>query len=118
MVEIILYYNQYLILMAFYALATVLVLATYPAQVAAQGPVPLVDQHFSYPNEVVSQRTIVLLTMDLCAYLQPYKVDTDASGRGPQAGYNICNSTTEGPASLCQTAFVNSIDGTPLSSVV
>ena len=40
----------------------------------------------------------------------PYKVDTVASGRGPQAGYNLCNATTEGPTSLCQTAFVNSLD--------
>ncbi|KAG8994252.1 hypothetical protein FRB95_011077 [Tulasnella sp. JGI-2019a] len=39
----------------------------------------------------------------------PYKVDTDPTGRGPQSGYNICNSTTTGPTSQCQTAFVNSI---------
>jgi hypothetical protein len=42
---------------------------------------------------------------------QPYKVDTDTGLiRGPQTGYNICNSTTEGQNSLCQTAFINSID--------
>ncbi|KAG8731617.1 hypothetical protein FRC12_019654, partial [Ceratobasidium sp. 428] len=40
----------------------------------------------------------------------PYKVDTDTSGRGPQFGYNLCNSTTEGAASLCQTAMLNSLD--------
>ena len=28
--------------------------------------------------------------------------------RGPQFGYNICNSSTEGPNSLCQTLIVNS----------
>jgi hypothetical protein len=28
--------------------------------------------------------------------------------RGPQFGYNICNSTTQGNASLCQTLIVNS----------
>ena len=28
--------------------------------------------------------------------------------RGPQLGYNICNSTTQGNASLCQTLIVNS----------
>ncbi|KAG8994253.1 hypothetical protein FRB94_007282 [Tulasnella sp. JGI-2019a] len=38
----------------------------------------------------------------------PYKVDTDPTGRGPQSGYNICNSTTVGPDSQCQTAFINS----------
>ncbi|CAE6431836.1 unnamed protein product [Rhizoctonia solani] len=40
----------------------------------------------------------------------PYKVDTDTGERGTQYGYNLCNSTTEGPKSLCQTATVNSID--------
>ncbi|KDR67410.1 hypothetical protein GALMADRAFT_232077 [Galerina marginata CBS 339.88] len=41
----------------------------------------------------------------------PYQADVDPTGiRGPQAGYNICNSTTEGPNSLCQTAFINSLD--------
>ncbi|KZV88882.1 hypothetical protein EXIGLDRAFT_162763 [Exidia glandulosa HHB12029] len=47
----------------------------------------------------------------------PYQVDTsqpriadDPNWRGPQAGYNQCNSTTEGPNSLCQTLIVNSID--------
>ncbi|KAH8798400.1 hypothetical protein DL96DRAFT_1509396 [Flagelloscypha sp. PMI_526] len=41
----------------------------------------------------------------------PYKVDTDVGlVRGEQAGYNICNSTTQNQDSLCQTAIVNSID--------
>ncbi|KAH7339288.1 hypothetical protein B0J17DRAFT_767051 [Rhizoctonia solani] len=40
----------------------------------------------------------------------PYKADTDNGERGVQFGYNICNSTTEGQASLCQTAMINSID--------
>ncbi|TCD64355.1 hypothetical protein EIP91_004224 [Steccherinum ochraceum] len=30
--------------------------------------------------------------------------------RGPQTGYNICNSTTEGPTSLCQTMYFNGLD--------
>jgi len=51
----------------------------------------------------------------------PYKVDTDATGRGPQAGYNLCNSTTEGEKSMCQTALMNHIDdfclwGSPTSN--
>jgi len=40
----------------------------------------------------------------------PYRIDNDASGRGPQAGYNLCNATTEGPESRCQTGFVNSLE--------
>jgi len=69
---------------------------------SATTALPLTDYQFTYPNV-------------------PYKVNPFASGRGPQSGYNICNSTTEGPNSLCQTAFVNSIDdfcvwGSPTSN--
>jgi hypothetical protein len=31
--------------------------------------------------------------------------------RGPQSGYNRCNSTTENQNSMCQTSFVNDITG-------
>jgi hypothetical protein len=40
----------------------------------------------------------------------PYQADTSNGDRGTQQGYNICNSTTEGPNSLCQTAIINGID--------
>ncbi|KAK7462451.1 hypothetical protein VKT23_008050 [Stygiomarasmius scandens] len=40
----------------------------------------------------------------------PYQVDQHTADRGPQHGYNICNSTTEGQDSMCQTAFVNHLD--------
>jgi hypothetical protein len=40
----------------------------------------------------------------------PYKVDTTDGERGPQYGYNICNSTTQNQNSLCQTAIINSLD--------
>ncbi|KAF8148879.1 hypothetical protein B0H34DRAFT_624590, partial [Crassisporium funariophilum] len=57
------------------------------------GFVPLAQKRFTYPGGI------------------PYKVDTDVGLiRGDQKGYNICNSTTEGPASLCQTALFNSLD--------
>ncbi|KAF4615788.1 hypothetical protein D9613_012357 [Agrocybe pediades] len=53
---------------------------------------PLADKRFAY-NQI------------------PYKVDTDVGlPRGTQLGYNQCNSTTEGPNSLCQTAVINSLD--------
>jgi hypothetical protein len=58
---------------------------------AAATTSPLTDYHFSYSNV-------------------PYQVNPFPVGRGPQSGYNICNSTTEGPNSECQTMFVNSID--------
>ncbi|KAF7793752.1 hypothetical protein EIP86_004871 [Pleurotus ostreatoroseus] len=53
---------------------------------------PLANKHFSYPSGI------------------PYKADEDDLLRGTQLGYNLCNSTTEGQDSLCQTAFVNHID--------
>jgi len=40
----------------------------------------------------------------------PYQVSgANAGPRGPQQGYNQCNSTTEGPNSLCQTLIMNDI---------
>jgi hypothetical protein len=43
----------------------------------------------------------------------PYQI-YPASGvqyvRGPQSGYNICNSTTEGQSSMCQTMYVNGLN--------
>ncbi|TFY57510.1 hypothetical protein EVG20_g8518 [Dentipellis fragilis] len=81
--------------MARYALSTLLALAssTYVAGQSVSFPAtPLADKSFAYPTQV------------------PFKVDTDTGGRGPQAGYNQCNSTTEGASSQCQTSFVSTID--------
>ncbi|GAA5859892.1 hypothetical protein JCM1840_001784 [Sporobolomyces johnsonii] len=39
----------------------------------------------------------------------PYQVNPYAVGRGPQSGYNMCNSTTVGPDSQCQTLIANNI---------
>lgn len=62
-----------------------LVLAA-PAVLAQLDPAvtkPLANKHFAYPNGI------------------PYKVDTDPGTiRGPQAGYNKCNGTTEGSGQL------------------
>lgn len=52
-------------------------------------PLPLTD--YTYPYSAI-----------------PYQVNPYAIGRGPQAGYNVCNSTTEGATSECQTMEVNS----------
>ncbi|KAF7979906.1 hypothetical protein HWV62_40300 [Athelia sp. TMB] len=53
-------------------------------------PLPLTD--YQYPYSAI-----------------PYQVNPYAIGRGPQSGYNECNSTTEGAASQCQTMVVNSL---------
>ncbi|KAK9895459.1 hypothetical protein P389DRAFT_93429 [Cystobasidium minutum MCA 4210] len=54
--------------------------------------VPLAAKTFDYPDGI------------------PYRVDTDSGPRGTQQGYNLCNATTEGQESLCQTGFINSIE--------
>jgi len=72
------------------ALSTLLAVA---ATASAQSFVsdPLVDKNFPY--------TAI-----------PYQADTHTDGRGPQSGYNICNSTTENQQSMCQTGFINHLD--------
>jgi len=60
------------------------------APTLGNAPLPLTQYNFKYPD-------------------LPEKVNPFAVGRGPQSGYNICNSTTEGPESQCQTMFLNTI---------
>jgi len=53
---------------------------------------PLSSKHFTWPNV-------------------PFQVTGDQGGiRGPQSGYNQCNSSTENQQSMCQTLFLNSLD--------
>jgi len=73
-----------------HSLALVTTLAT---AVVAQAPIiPLTDRRYQYPSQI------------------PYQVDTNPTGRGPQSGYTLCNSTTQNQQSECQLAMVNSID--------
>ncbi|KAH7926371.1 hypothetical protein BV22DRAFT_1063116 [Leucogyrophana mollusca] len=79
------------------ALSSVSALLAIAAIVGAQpdpaDPTPLVDKKYAYPSGI------------------PYQVDYNTAAiRGPQIGYNICNSTTENQQSLCQTSMVNHID--------
>eukprot|EP00753_Platysulcus_tardus_P001069 PLAT11020.1.p1 GENE.PLAT11020.1~~PLAT11020.1.p1 ORF type:complete len:369 (-),score=-19.98 PLAT11020.1:217-1323(-) len=80
--------------MARYALSTLLAVAAVssPLVFAQDSTTPLASKHFSYPSEI------------------PYQVDPADGVRGPQQGYNLCNSTTENQNSMCQTSFVNHID--------
>lgn len=57
--------------------------------------------------------TIMYPFPDLPEQVYPYK-----SLRGPQFGYNKCNSTTEGPSSLCQTLIFNNIVRLPFINSV
>ena len=53
-------------------------------------PLPLTQYH--YPFSAIPEQ------------VNPFPV-----GRGPQSGYNKCNSTTEGASSECQTLVVNTL---------
>lgn len=91
---------------------------------SSQGPpptgtvaTPLVSKHFSYPTGVVSQNYLYFAPQfDLS--IKPYQADTDIGGRGPQFGYNLCNSSTQNPASLCQTSLFNGLAGVSASDCV
>ncbi|KAJ2966899.1 hypothetical protein NUW54_g13672 [Trametes sanguinea] len=74
------------------ALSALIAIAAASTRVLAQDAtsssfVPLASKSFSYPDGI------------------PYQADPDNGVRGTQQGYNLCNSTTEGPNSMCQTAF-------------
>ncbi|KAG9073638.1 hypothetical protein FRC06_011279 [Ceratobasidium sp. 370] len=73
------------------AARSIVSVAALAAVAAAQTQTPLTDKHFTWPNV-------------------PYQVSPEAVGRGPQFGFNICNSTTENQQSNCQTSFFNSLD--------
>ena len=53
--------------------------------------------------------TPVLSTIEYAFTALPEQVYPFPVLRGPQFGYNICNGTTQGPDSLCQTLIFNSL---------
>ncbi|KAG8723506.1 hypothetical protein FRC09_003065 [Ceratobasidium sp. 395] len=73
------------------AARSIVSIAALAAVATAQTLTPLTDKKFTWPNV-------------------PYQVSPEQILRGPQFGFNICNSTTENQQSNCQTAFVNSLD--------
>ncbi|KAI6042529.1 hypothetical protein EDC04DRAFT_3058510, partial [Pisolithus marmoratus] len=79
-----------------FALSTLLTIAIASkafAQPDPADPTPLTAKQYAYPTGI------------------PYQIDNVPNAiRGPQAGYNICNSTTQNQQSMCQTLMVNHID--------
>ena len=51
----------------------------------------------------------ILSTIHYSYSALPQQVYPYQALRGPQSGYNICNATTQGPDSLCQTLIVNDL---------
>lgn len=98
------------------ALSALIAIAAAAKGALAQDPtssaiVPLASKHFSYPDGIVTILPFLLFCSPLTSALpQPYQADTDIGLRGGQSGYNLCNSTTEGTSSMCQTAFINHLD--------
>ncbi|KAH0832847.1 hypothetical protein J3R83DRAFT_11774 [Lanmaoa asiatica] len=75
------------------ALLAVAAASVVLAQPDPADPTPLYSKHYAYPSGI------------------PYQVDYNTAAiRGPQVGYNICNSTTENQNSMCQTSFADHID--------
>ncbi|KAG8213492.1 hypothetical protein J3R82DRAFT_12031 [Butyriboletus roseoflavus] len=75
------------------ALLAVAAASVVLAQPDPAAPTPLYSKHYAYPSGI------------------PYQVDYNTAAiRGPQVGYNICNSTTDNQQSMCQTSFANHID--------
>ena len=73
-----------------------------PRITAAPSQAEIVKRQAGSPN------TPILSTLLYSYSALPEQVYPFPVLRGPQFGYNICNSTTQGNASLCQTLIVNS----------
>jgi len=78
------------------ALSTLIAVASASvvvAQTLTFPATPLIDQHYPQPTDA------------------PYQIFPASTPyvRGPQTGYNICNSTTENQESQCQTSYFNSL---------
>ncbi|ORX40312.1 hypothetical protein BD324DRAFT_617275 [Kockovaella imperatae] len=73
-------------------------------------PTANLDKRVTYsPNPTETTSPYPLTAYHFPYSALPEQVNPINYGRGPQSGYNICNHTTEGPDSMCQTAIVNSI---------
>ncbi|KPV73655.1 uncharacterized protein RHOBADRAFT_45616 [Rhodotorula graminis WP1] len=92
--------------------ATVAAAATKTHKVAAAAADSTVTAVATTDNVQIkaAAQSALPLTQYTYAYDQvPYQVNPYPSVRGPQSGYNQCNSTTEGDDALCQTLIANDI---------
>lgn len=86
----------------------------------AATPEPLIT-----PAPLIKRETIadgsstdpILFTQSFDYTALPEKVNPWQSVRGPQSGYNRCNSSTEGPDSMCQTLVLFNIVRLPFYAV-
>ncbi|GAA5827617.1 hypothetical protein JCM3770_006873, partial [Rhodotorula araucariae] len=88
---------------------TATALATKPAK-ATEKTITAIATSASGEAQATASASALPLTHYTYAWDDiPYQVNPYKSERGPQSGYNICNSTTEGDDSLCQTLVANDI---------
>ncbi|TNY22591.1 hypothetical protein DMC30DRAFT_136004 [Rhodotorula diobovata] len=91
------------------ATATPAAAAATKTQKAAQATVTAIATTANVQVKAAAQSALPL-TQYTYAYSDiPYQVNPYKSTRGPQSGYNQCNSTTEGDDALCQTLIANDI---------
>lgn len=69
---------------------------------------PQIDHSIAKRQVAGGPGTPILSTLEYAFTALPEQVYPFPVLRGPQLGYNICNSTTQGANSLCQTLIVNS----------
>ncbi|GMK54035.1 hypothetical protein CspeluHIS016_0106210 [Cutaneotrichosporon spelunceum] len=96
-------------------LLTALALAAASARAAAPpgitpAPVALEARQSAAPSTYETTSPLPLTDYFYPYDAQPEQVNPYPILRGPQTGYNRCNSSTEGPDALCQTAVFNSIE--------
>lgn len=106
-------------MLAFAAAATVLSLTTAVSANALTAPPARPTAHADIARDIARRQaeggsaavtSAQPLTDYHIPYSQiPYQVNPYQVARGPQSGYNQCNSTTEGDSSQCQTLIVNNL---------
>lgn len=87
--------------------ASVAALHSFVAAESIITPGPSPTQALSPRQVAGGPGTPILSTLTYAFSDLPEQVYPFAVLRGPQFGYNICNSTTEGPDSNCQTLIFN-----------
>ena len=107
---------------SFFLFVTVLVASVHSFIFVAATPEPLITPapfHKRDDNIADGSNTDPILSTESFPYSAiPYEVNPWKSVRGPQFGYNMCNSSTQGPESRCQTLIVNSIVRLPFLNSV
>ncbi|GAA5889211.1 hypothetical protein JCM6882_000676 [Rhodosporidiobolus microsporus] len=83
--------------------------ATATREAAASSTVTEIATTKSTSNKAAAASALPLTQYTYAIEDVPYQVNPYKSERGPQSGYNICNDTTKGDDSQCQTLVANTL---------